>query len=72
MLEDIKNIYKNSLDLWYQIADDQMLGCGHPGHMGPAHDEILSEEYSILRGAIETLNDIANKLEKDNNHKKKI
>jgi len=70
MLEKIKEIYSLSVSIYYEIADDNMLASGHPGELGPAHNEVLTEEYSNLMGAIETLKQIANKMQKDNTYKK--
>lgn len=60
--EKIDQVYKLSVDLYYDVADDRMKRCGHPGHMGSASDEPLSKELSVIEGAIATLKDVADRL----------
>ena len=59
----IKEIYELSVKLYYDVADDRMLKCGHPGVMGPSgNDENFSIEWGELVGAIETLKQVGSKI----------
>jgi len=62
MKDKIEEIYKLSVELYYQVADDNMKRSGHPGVMGPTSNEHFDEKYGVLIGAIRTLQDISNKI----------
>lgn len=59
----IKKIYDLSVNLYYEVADDRMLRCGHPGVMGPpGNDENFRIEWGELAGAIKTLEQVGDKI----------
>jgi len=59
----IKEIYELSVKLYYDVADDRMLKCGHPGVMGPpSSDENFSIEWGELVSTIETLKQVGDKI----------
>ncbi len=60
--DNIELIYKLAVDLWFEVADNNMLKRGHSGVMGNPSDEVFNEEYCVLMGAIQTLKDISHKI----------
>jgi hypothetical protein len=66
MEDKIEEIYRLSVDLYYEVADDNMLKRGHPGVMGQSStDESFNKKYCVLMGAIKTLEDVSNKIKTD-------
>lgn len=67
-IKEIREIYDMSVNLYYQVADDNMRRRGHPGVMGPAGviepdtNKPWDVNIGMIEGAIETLKQIANKL----------
>ena len=62
MKEKIEQIYQLSLDLYYEIADDNMKRRGHPGPMGPTPNQPWDWKIGVLEGAIQTLKEVSAKL----------
>ena len=59
-----KEIYDLSVKYWYEVADNRMKGCGHPGVSGPSsNDKNWNPTVGMLDGAIITLTEIRNKLQ---------
>jgi len=67
--DTIKKIYKLSVSLYYDVADDAMERRGHPGIMGEDSGTVWNEQFGILGGTIETLKEVANKLKSVQNNK---
>jgi hypothetical protein len=65
MKEKIEEIYKLSVELWFKVADNRMLACGHPGVSGNNSDEKFCPGYGMLIGTIEVLKQVAEKIKKD-------
>lgn len=62
MEEKIQQIYKLSVDLYYEVADDNMKRRGHPGVMGPPSIGPWNLRDGVLEGAIQTLKEVSDKL----------
>ncbi len=60
-----KQIYDQSIELWYEYADYDMKACGHPGVYGPTSLVEWSINEGMLKGAISALQEVINKIEKD-------
>lgn len=57
MDEKIKKIYELSVSLYHEVADNNMLRCGHPGVAC-----VDNQNYGTLLGSIETLKQISEKI----------
>lgn len=62
MEEKIDRIYQLSVDLYYEVADDNMKRNGHPGVMGPTSNQPWDPKIGVLEGTIRTLKEILHKL----------
>lgn len=54
MEEKIQQIYKLSVDLYYEVADDNMKRSGHPGVMGPTSIGPWNLRNGVLEGDTNT------------------
>ena len=62
MKEKIAQIYLLTVELYYEVADDDMKRRGHPGVMGTSSNDSWDSNICVLDGAVETLKQISAKL----------
>lgn len=69
----LKQLYNLSVDLWYQMADDNMKSCGHCGVSGiNGTSQYINDGYAELLGAIGNLTAIKEKMWRDRGNNKII
>jgi hypothetical protein len=61
-LPELEAVRSLSLKLWFRMVRH---GGGHPGCMGPSQDRWWSPAYGDLRGTIQALTEVADKMFKD-------